>query len=236
MITKAVNKFYAGQIAGIFCEDAILKNICKTNVKNRIINNFTDEIFEEDFLTGLDTSIFRAITGVFRYSSPGYMKFVMNSTDIVNGKNKVSTLDGIPYNKAGDWVWIVGHLNKYYESVAPNLKAYHLGIVNNKLIWQIDGVSDPYGIIFIPGTVGNGGGGNGGGGNGGGGTGGGGQCPEGFSWFAGQCFKVGGGIKVKPPEIIEPVILPGEVDPGGVDFQKLLIPVVIVAGAYLLLN
>jgi len=229
MITKAVNKFYAGQIAGIFCADAEFKTLCNANVKSRIITNFTDEIFEQDFLPGLDTSIFRAITGVFRFSSPGYMKFVMNATDIVNGKVKVSTLDGIPNSKIGDWSWIVSHLNKYYESVAPNLKAYHLGIVNDKLIWQISGVS--YGIIFVPGTVG-----NGGGGNGGGGTSGGGQCPEGFSWFAGQCFKVGGGIQVKPPEFIEPVILPGEVDPGGVDFQKLLIPVVIVAGAYFLLN
>ncbi len=221
MLNKAINKTYAEQIAGIFCEAAVLRQICIANVKNRIINDFTDEIFEQDFLPNLDTSIFRAMIGTFELSSPGYMRLIMNSTDIVNGSNKTGMLDGIPSDKMNDWDWIFAHLNAYYQSVAPHLHAYYLGVVNDKIIWQLDGVSEPYGIIFVPGTVG--GGGNGGGGNGGGSGGGGG-------------WKGGKGIKRKPPAVPpggEPVEI---IDPGGIDFTKLLIPALLAAGAYFLLN
>jgi len=207
MITKAINKNYAGQIAGLFCEGAGLTGLCKANVKLRIIQNFTDQIFEDDFLTGLDTAIYRSITGTFKFSSPGYVKFVANGKDIVTGKTKQMVIDGIPGTKINNWVWIVQHLNDYYQSVgAGHLKAYHLGVVNNKLIWKIDGVDSPYGIIFIPETVG----GNGGTGGNGGSTGG------------------GGGIFIKPPaEEHDPVFIPGEVPKPAFDMQKLLIPIAV---------
>ena len=215
MLTKNQNIVYARQIAELFCESG--GALCIASVKNRIVNGFNDAIFENKFLPGLDTAIYRAVTGTFKISSPGYVKFVATTTDIVNGKKKDMLIDGIPGNKVGNWTWIIGHLNDYYRQVAPNLHASHLGIVNNKLIWAIDGVSSPYGIVFVPGSVGSGTGS--------------GTCPEGQVWFGGKCVSSnGGGIIVDPgdPAIGMDPVIQQEVES---DFTGIFSnPLVLIAG------
>lgn len=220
MLINQTYKNYAAQIADIFCEGSI--PLCVTSVKQRIIKYFTDETFENSFLPNLDTGRFYYLKLTHLPSSEGFIKWNLSGKDIVNGKPYSVTIDGIPGDKRNDTNWVMNHMNSWWASQNLNLRMFFLGTVPGFYIIQINGQT-PYGIVYVPGTVGGGSGGSGGSGSG--------DCPSGQVWFGGKCVPSGGRIKVPggiPLPESEPIA-------AGFDVGTILSnPMVLIGGAALL--
>lgn len=157
MLIERQNIRFAGDIAGLFCQDNANRRICWRSIVQRLINNFTDETFNSFFLPNLSASRFYAYNFSFVASGFGLVKLLLNGNDIVTGSVKTGEIPGISVSKKNDFVWIAGYITTLFRRSKPNASVSFIGIENGKLILMVTGFETPYGIVFIPPTVGNGG-------------------------------------------------------------------------------
>lgn len=153
MITKAKNKQLAATIATFFCEGESSPGLCLVAASKRIVNALTDEIFEESFITHLDSARFYALTIAHAPSSEGFIKYIIGGFDILAGKNKTMMIDGIPGDKRNDVAWVFNiRLNHYYHFNKIPQRAVYLGKVNGKYLLQIT-MPKNYGIVIVNGEI-----------------------------------------------------------------------------------
>jgi len=146
MLTNLQNIGYANQIAKLFCEDVETgKALCIVSVRQRIKNNFTDELFENYFLPLLNNNNFYVIK-VVRIESQGYqfIKLVLEGKDIVTGKATGHV--GV------DGVKLTDYIGKKWDKILPKFNMVFLGLLpGNKIIARKQGAG--YGIFFVPDTI-----------------------------------------------------------------------------------
>lgn len=207
MITNSTYIGYAGEIAALFCEGAVIPNLCNANVKQRLINSFTDVTFAEHFLPMLDSNRFYLFEVVNVEDYGEDFKVTINGFDVVTGRIINIGIQGVnkgAYN-TGDWDRILRRVD--YRLVGYN---------GEKIIARKPGLN--YGIVFVPAgipppppdPV-----------NGNGGTPGNGGAPG------------NGGINFVPkPTIKPPVTIPQELFTG-IDIVKYVVPAGLIVVAYL---
>ena len=203
MLTDIILKLYAGQIAGLFCNNPL----CKASVKSRIVNNLTNETFENYFLPNLDKGRF-------------YVHHFSNFVDHGGGNIQIDTTfyDLLTNERtAGTWHYkipvgenafnyLVGELAKYGFNVVQGM-SYGYTTYKTDHIMHKPSKQPGYGIVFVPASSGGG--------------------------YQGGGTPGGGGITPTP----EPVITPEPVvttDPAPFDISKLIIPIIASAAIYFL--
>lgn len=146
MLTNIQNIGYANQIAKLFCEDVTTaKALCIISVRQRIKNNFTDELFENYFLPLLTNNNFYVMK-VVRTEGQGFqfIKLVLEGKDIVTGKSTGHIgVDGIK---------LTDYISKKWDRILPKFNMVFLGVLpGGKIITRKQGAG--YGIFFVPDVI-----------------------------------------------------------------------------------
>ena len=215
MLSDALFKGYAGQIAGLYCKGKPNQTLCKATVKQRIINAFTDTTFENSFLPNLDKNRFYSIE-VARIDKTRYTdKVTFKGFDIVTGANVGVFNTTLP---KGMW-----QLKKYDQFFQPHSMRF-VGVANNRFIVRRTGVN--YGIVFVVQKVdpepvpGDGVDDL--------------QCPPGFRWKGGLCVRYGITPKPRPVPIL-PGVIPTAQTPGiSFNWEMWTVPLLLAGTIYYL--
>jgi len=155
MITSVPYKLFAQKIGNIFCEN---NSICAASVKNRLVNNFSNEGFEI-FLENL--SYGRTYSGEFKNyrvdNNTGRRYVDLFLEDLITGTVKKLTWNWL--QTSGDFYnQLKSGLAAHGYEFTQGLPVFDSGNYKTKRIYHKQ--SDPnYGIVFVPGEVGSGGGG-----------------------------------------------------------------------------